>query len=122
MKSGLYIGTRGAFKTDLGRIFRVVKRTVRGLFFHETGQRLPSDYEVGVWSDETIVEWGQEFVEEVKNNFVLPLMKVEPTIVGPSTFAYRYLRTERQFASAWLVTFYERVSFLALTLTDPTDH
>jgi hypothetical protein len=44
---------------DLKRVFRVVERTVRGLFFEETRRRLDPAYDVRVQSNDTL--WGQGF-------------------------------------------------------------
>jgi len=115
--SGLYLGKRYAFNVDLPRIFRVVERIVRGLYFHETGERLPHSHGVAVWSEETLVACGHDAIEHARNTIVAPLLQVQPKTVGPATFSYRHLILP-DLASAWLLGFYDRIFFLAVTTRD----
>jgi hypothetical protein len=113
---GVHLGTRMGFKVDLARINRVIARTVRGLYFKETGRRLPDDFEVGVHCDDTLIAESPANLEKLRQTIILPLAAVPPKIIAPGVFFYRFLLAEdNPAASAWALTFYERRSFLALT-------
>ena len=115
-QAGLYLGERLAFDVDLHRIHRVVERTVRGIFYYETGHRLCSGYDVNVHSDDTLREQSAEILDELHRNTLIPLSKIPPKIIGNGVFMYRFhITQEDPFVSVWALTFYERVSFLALT-------
>ncbi len=73
-------------------------------------------YEVDVQSNETLKEYPLEVLEEWKQTILLPLARLSPKTIGDGTFAYRFhIAEENSFVSAWLLTFYEQVSFLGLT-------
>lgn len=115
-QGGLYLGKRLAFDVSIERIHRVVERTVRGLFFHETSQRLPSDYDVDVHSNDTLREESKEVIEELRRNILIPLAQMSPNIIGEGAFFYRFhIIDEDPFFSVWALTFYGQVPFLALT-------
>lgn len=115
-QAGIYLGKRLAFDVDLQRIHHVVERTVRGLFCHETGQSLHPDYEVIVHSDDTLKEKSVKVLEELKRIILIPLAQIRPVVIGDEVFMYRYRVTQEDpFVSAWALTFYGRVTFLALT-------
>jgi hypothetical protein len=114
--AGIYLGRRLAFDVDLSRIFRVVEKSIKGLFFYETGHRLHPLYEVDIQSNETLNEYPLEVLKEWKQTILLPLAHLSPKTIGEGIFAYRFHITEEDpFVSAWLLTFYEQVSFLGLT-------
>ena len=114
--AGIHLGRRLAFEVDLHRIFRVVEKSVRGLFFHETGYSLHPSYEVDVHSNETLKEYPAELLEEWTQTILIPLGQQPPKVIGNGVFAYRYHVTEEDpFFSVWSLTFYEQVSFLCLT-------
>jgi hypothetical protein len=114
--AGIYRGKRLAFEVDLHRIFRVVEKSVRGLFFHETGNRLHPSYMVNIHSNETLEECSAELLEELKQTIRIPLAQLSPRIIGNGVFSYRcHITKEDPFFSVWSLTFYEQVSFLCLT-------
>lgn len=114
--SGIYTGTSFAFDVDLERIFRVVAKIVRGLYFHETGRRLDSGYDVDIHSDDTLRDEPAEILDWVRENILNPLANHSPTVIGGGTFLYRFHITEEDpFVSIWAFTFYQRMAFLGLT-------
>jgi len=114
--AGIYLGRRLAFDVDIERIFRVVEKTVRGLFFNETGQRLHPGYEVRVHSDDTLRDEPAEVLEEWRQTIIIPLAHKTAKVIGNGTFSYRFHVTgEDPFLSVWALTFYSKVSFLCLT-------
>lgn len=115
-QAGLYLGKKFAFDVDLQRIHRVVERTVRGLFFHETGQRLCPEYDVAIHSNDTLSENSANFLEELRKTILLPLAQIPPKVIGDEVFMYRFHVTQEDpFVSVWALTFYQSVPFLALT-------
>ncbi len=114
---GLFLGKRLAFEVDLVRIFRVIQRTVRGLYWHETGRRLSDEYAVGVSSDDTLREEPPDVLEQWNVNIIRPLATVTPKRIGNGVFEYRHLiATDNPDASLWALTFYGKKSFIGLTL------
>lgn len=117
--SGLYLGNRYAYDVNLLRIFRVISRTVRGLFFHERQQRLCTQYGVNVQSDDTLGDVAPGFLQELKSTIIEPLLQTEPQVVSHDTFFYRvHFSVEDPCVSVWALTFYNRISFLAITGSD----
>jgi hypothetical protein len=114
--SGIHLGKKIGFDVDLERINRVIARTVRGLYFHEWKQRLPEGYDVAVHCDETLIRLPPDISAEFQRMVILPMASVEPKIIAPGVFFYRFLVAEDSpLASAWCMTFYERKTFLAIT-------
>jgi hypothetical protein len=114
-QGGLYLGHRLAYNVTLERICRVVGRTVRGLYFREMGRRLPKGYDVQVHCDDTLRATPQDALAELHATILLPLSSVEPKVVVPGVFEYRFKAAQDNEAiSAWALTFYERKPFLAL--------
>lgn len=113
---GLYVGDRLAFEVDLVRLFRVVERTVKGLYFKETERRLPDGYDVRVHSDETLATLDPGDLEEDTRNVIEPLKRLPPKVIGNDVFQYRHwVAPEEPGISVWLLTFFGRISFLAMT-------
>jgi hypothetical protein len=114
--SGLYIGKAPAFNVDLTRIFRVVGRTVRGLFFEQTKRRLDPSYDVMAHSNDTLSEQAPAYLEELTRVILTPLSNRPARVIGNEVFVYRYaITSEDPDASAWALTFYRKLPFLALT-------
>jgi hypothetical protein len=117
-KSGLYLGTGLTYHADLGRLNNVVRRTVMGLFYHESKRRLPSGYVVESWSLDHInsltTEQREQLLETVRTIWQKPL-----TVIGDYTFAYALSRTiEDENITGWILTFYGKVHFLAVTIPE----
>jgi len=114
--TGLDLGTRLGFDVDLQRIFGVVERTVRGLFFHEAKRRLDPNYDVRIFSDDTLIENSPEVLKELRNTILIPLAQKSPTVIANGAFHYRFQITDEDpSVSVWALSFYEGVSFLGLT-------
>lgn len=114
--SGIYVEKTLAFSVDLTRIFRVVERTVRGLFFEETGRRLDPAYDVMVHSNDTLSGQDPASLQELTRVILAPLANRPATVIGNEVFVYRYAITaDDPNVSAWALTFYRNVPFLALT-------
>lgn len=108
--SGLYYGNALSFTVDLERIRRYACRTIRGLYFAETGVRLPTT--TGVL---TIVN------EPLPQPETIVLLVSQPEKeVGRGIFYYKHvLAPDEPLASAWLLVFYEKLVIFGLTLPVP---
>jgi len=114
-KGGVILGHTAAFQVDMDRICRVVERTVRGLFFYEKKEPLPTDHGVKVISNEMLCEQDAEVIEEMTRTIIEPLAANPPTIIGENTFSYRVCFSHVPSVSAWGLVFYGNVQFIALT-------
>lgn len=114
--SGLYLRDTLAFNVDLERIFRVVIRTTRGLYYYEVGKRLNPNYDVDVHSDDTLINEPADVLENLEKNIIVPLFQKSPKVLGNDIFMYRYhITDEDPNFTVWALTFYGRVSFLVFT-------
>lgn len=111
--SGLYTGQRVvAYDVDMVRIFKVLERIVRGLYFVETGKPLGLQNEV---RSNAIEEIQQQtvFLEQLKQ--VIPSM-AQGEKIGDDVFTYRYILVpNKQEFSAWIISLYNRVIFFSMT-------
>ncbi len=117
-KGGLYLGIKQAYDVNLARLDNVARRIAKGLFYHENGRRLPSEYEVVAYSEDGLRDLTEDDRQHLQQKIMAPLMSNSPKIVGNGVFSYRvsYSDTDPN-TSVWFFVFYERVAFLCLTLT-----
>lgn len=121
-KSGLNLGYRLAYNVDLKRLGMVVERIVRGLFVNETGGILPKEALVSVWNEDGLSFMGKNHIKELQDTIVTPVTKNELHVIGTNTFTYQFaLDSDKKWASAWILRFYEKTSFLAITLPPGND-
>lgn len=120
---GLYLDKRYIFDVDTERIFRVVKKIIRGLYYHETGNRLDNNCEVDVHSNDTLSDNSPEILQDLQNKILIPLSNKTPTIIGRQTFSYRFhIADENSYFSVWILTFYGNVNFLSFTGTQSDEY
>ncbi len=105
---GLYLGNEVVMDTDLSRVYRVLRRVLRGLVFHHLGQRLSPVYEPTVcWFGE--IQGDPAEIEQV----LAALRGAEARSIGGHVFSYRFVRigdpVER---SVWYLCFFEHYEFL----------
>jgi hypothetical protein len=112
--AGLYIGRGGVYDVDVPRVDRVVQRIVTGLLYGETRNPLPPGYAPKAYLLTQIAP----SADDVLGFIVGTVLQNAPLrFIGPRTVGYRILRTpDDPNASACLVTFYERVTWLGLTV------
>jgi hypothetical protein len=111
-EAGLYLGPAGVYTVDTPRVDRVVRRIVTGLLYGETGKPLPAGYETKAYLLTQIDASANDALA-----FVVATVLQTATLkfIGPRTVGYRVLHaTDLADASACLVTFYERVTWLGL--------
>jgi len=106
---GLYLGARDAIQLDHDRLDAVVKKIVRGLYFHEFGgERLLDETRVDCMALDSQKKVNQvdHFAAEVRAG----------TRDWPGLFEYRRNRVAREpQGSLWFLRFYGRIMYWAIT-------
>lgn len=112
----LYLGKTPGYDVDLRRLDRVAARIIKGLFYHEKGERLPDEYEATALSASGLGKVSGEVQLRFKN-IVDSLLSQPPRAVGNAeVFAYWAIPTEENpYTSAWLLMFYQKTMFLGFT-------
>jgi len=107
---------RTGYNVDLNRVRRVVERTVRGLYFAESGNPLGLNNEVRVYSNDDLEGQAQDVIDQLRQMVLTPLVTYSPKVIGNNVFLYRHhIIEENPVCSVWGVSFYEQVPFLAMT-------
>ncbi len=107
-EGGIYLGKKPAFRFDRNRIQTVINKTVRGLYFHETGSILIQSSLVKEFALNPI--FGESFKEAVCS---LPLSDI-----GKGVFSYRYwLNSDDPNETFWFLMFFDKTLFF--TKTEP---
>jgi hypothetical protein len=109
---------------DIERLNSVLKRTVRGLFYHHTGRILPPDVELIVLQEQELRESRTREADQIRLGLVAPLMALPPETIGEKVFGYRYRILEQEddpLGSAWILTFFDRITFLIMTSAPSQD-
>lgn len=116
--AGLYLGRRvAAFAPDTERLLRVVRRIVLGLFYRDLGRRLPEGYRTKVYLPSAVDRTSEDAEEGllILQQMAAMLSRRPPRFVGRPVLTYWQSSTEDPNATAWLLMFYERVSFIGIT-------
>lgn len=116
-QSGLYLGIKPSYDVNLARLDNVAKRIVKGLFYVETGHRLPDNYEAVAYSESGLRNLAENDKKHLQTEIIRPLTSNAPKIIGKQVFSYwvAYPDIDANI-SVWLLVFYKRVAFLCLTL------
>lgn len=113
---GVILGTRLGYQVELGRVFAVVSRIVRGLYYYETKRLLPIGSEVLVHCDDTLIALPVSELSEIVRTIITPLSHREAKVVEPESFSYRFQFFEEDpCVSVWALTFFSSISFLAIS-------
>ena len=100
-------------EVDTVRIHCVLRRIVKGLFFHLKGERLPPSFEVKVFS---LTDFYRFPDAEVRNLVLNALSVASEHRVSDHVFAYRYvLAAEGTGHSTWYLRFFNSVEFIVFT-------
>jgi hypothetical protein len=111
--AGLFLGNAPAYGVSSARIQRFIERVIRGLFFNELGYALPAGYAVVAIP---FAEQAGSLLTDMQR--LLSGRRVRSK--GGGVFAYCWASAaEDPNATAWLLTFYDRMVFTALT-ADPS--
>jgi len=114
--AGIYLGQATSYSVDLGRLNRVICRVIRGLFFHHTDRILDGDYRAISYAIEGIDGSSAENVAALRS-VIQPLLLKDPIVIGQNVFSYRFQIVEDDDnASGWLLSIYEKVHFLGITV------
>ncbi len=120
-RNGLIVGRTDVYFPDVDRLCRVVCRITRGLFFHETGRRLPDRYQVTAHLAPEVERPSTARALEAFRTMVAELENNPPRFIGKRVLSYRWgTAAEDPNASVWLLVFYRRVLFMCFT-TPPED-
>lgn len=107
-EGGVYLGRAPLLTIDRPRFLRVVEKTTRGLFFHETGRCLSSDAYVQV-----VISPNSKLI---KSNQVQFLASMPQKGNHPEVFRYKVaFVNDDPDGSVWLMQFYESIMFLSVT-------
>ena len=68
-----------------------------------------------VHCDESLSSMSARDLKDTMDQIIIPLSQIAPKTIGNNVFSYRFAIMEQRFVSAWALTFYGRVSFLAFT-------
>jgi len=112
---GLYLGDMATYRVDATRLKRVASRTVRGLFYHEKGYRLPAQYEAATWAASEFDHSPRKLTQAVE---LVSYLRAQPfRMIGEGVFSYKFKAADAdENATAWVLIFYERFAFVGLTL------
>jgi hypothetical protein len=113
---GLYIGRTGMYDIDVGRLDRVARRITLGLFYKETGRPLPDNYAVKAYLLSAVDPSATDALARLSH--VIDALKSgrSPAFVGRRVMSYWWRLTQEDHnVSAWLLVFYERVSWITIT-------
>jgi len=101
-----------ALPVDSGRLQNVIQRIVRGLFFHETGRRIPADYFITV-ADSRLLNGAPSYDKPYIAQVVSAALSGEERAIGGRRFGYCYrLLSDDPLGSVWLLSFLGQLVFL----------
>jgi hypothetical protein len=113
--AGLYVGQAGTYTVDIPRVDRVVQRIMTGLLYGDARRPLPPGYSPKAYLLTNISQAADDVLRLI---VVTVLQEATPRFIGARTVGYRILPASDDVnASACLVTFYERVTWLGLTVS-----
>ncbi|MDE2137025.1 MAG: hypothetical protein KGJ68_06275 [Gammaproteobacteria bacterium] len=108
-----------ALPVDRARLERVLQRIVRGLFFHETGRRIPSDYLITA-ADQNLVNSAPTYDRPFFANIIASALEGEQRAVGGRRFGYCYrVLRDDPLGSVWLLSFLGQLVFLCTACRRP---
>jgi hypothetical protein len=113
--TGLWAGQRPVYRPNERRMNRVLKKMVRGLYYHHFNkQPLPPEWDVWVY-------WQHQFPALKKQPehaaIVNALQNEPPQMLGKGVLNYRFSQaSDVPEATLWLLKFYEGIEFFCGTL------
>ena len=110
--AGLYLGTATTFAVDLGRLDKVIRRTMLGLYWHEMKRRVPESHVAKVYCIDGVA--GSALV--AFNAAMDQALEGRPRVFGHKVFTYWFQRfADERDATLWAFLVYSRVAFLGFT-------
>lgn len=125
--SGIFLGKAPAFTVNTVRLERVVQRITCGLYYCETNDPLPRQFEIRVhWAGHfthDITDYGQRL-----NRLAGYVLSKSCKSIGTNVFDYWVsffdeFEGRQPYQSLWLLRFYGAVDYLAMTFSEqnPTE-
>jgi len=115
MPSGVYVCGQG-LKVDRDRVLRIVRKTIKGLFYHEFGFRFPGDCGMLIGAltplEMTIPrEAFEKMLSDVAAMLTSPIKQI-----GSGSFTYRYGSSpSSRYQTVWVVVFGGFLAFHVFT-------
>lgn len=101
---------------DLGRFDRVTARIIKGIFFHERGGRLPSDYHVVNYSTEGLRRLPTDVGHQLKAIVETLLLRAPKQIGGPQFLYWSDYDPNDSNQSTWLLAIHRHHFFIGWTV------
>jgi hypothetical protein len=116
--NGIFIKNQWAIQTDMNRLRRVVTRIMKGLFYKLKEHRIPDGYEALVCDEDSFQKWPANVVQNYNENLIKPILaQKQRVMIGNDVFSFKYgYDKNNPNTTCWIFTFYQRASFLGLTL------
>jgi hypothetical protein len=117
--AGEQMGTVMGYPVDLVRLGRVTERVTKGLYYLERGSRLPDGYIITSRAEDGLSQLEPAILRELQATILGPLSQVADKAGSRGVLRYRVVFDEKDPGfSAWLLTFYDCVPFLSLTIRE----
>lgn len=116
---GIFVGKAGIYRPETARLDAVVSRTMRGLYFHHYGRRLPPS---GLSVAYTLSAFTGPMTNDVRfklERVVEQARQGEARTLGAGAVVYRHqsVASETGHATLWHFTFYGSIEFFGFTAT-----
>jgi len=112
--AGIYVRSGVSVSFEGARLDRVAEKVIRGLFYLETGRRVPPDYRVAIVHQSRVRHLRPAFRTDLLG-FVAMVLETKPREFGPA-FKYWYLPSPNGWArSHWILEFYGSREFYCFT-------
>lgn len=112
---GVYVEEGGRFQADMSRINIVLERIVRGLYYKKVGSPLAASHRVLTIVDEIAEQSDAQLRNEILRTWA-PYTQGEPEVFGNETFLFFWCLDNATNRTGWLLVFFSRVIFFAVTM------
>lgn len=108
--AGIYLGNALGYQIE-GRIYKVILRIIKGLFYYERGYPIPNNYIINVVSSKEI---GNPTPDQI-NQYIESFKNQKLQTFGNNIFNYKVLFGCGDInVSSWFIAFYKKVSFACM--------
>lgn len=119
--AGLYLGRGATYNPDYERLDTVMRRTLLGLYFHETRVRLPDTHDARVLSVDGLPPLTREQETAVKH-MIETALSGRLHLIGDRVFVYAFQQISRSpHVTVWVFQLYSRVGFIGFTFRREED-
>ncbi|MGB2762131.1 MAG: hypothetical protein WBC21_01165 [Minisyncoccales bacterium] len=109
-KGGIYLGRKTAIKIDHKRVFNVLDKYIKGLFYHHFGQAILNDWIISH-------HW---LTPQFEKRVIDILKKLKWKRVQKNVFVYGYNFVPNTYQSIWCLVFFGQPIFYSLVLDNET--